>query len=353
MATRGSGTFLISWAQSELDGLVATDPGAIAVGSTWRWSGQAICVDNPRDILVLENSDGIADLHARAASKVRRFLGDPDLLISQNDGATAPPPLFKYGFEITDGHKKYQATLIFVENGQYPMALFVGALPPVDHDLWVVSCTMPGVVAQGSQTKTGTVCFVPDTRITTPDGPKLVQDLREDDLICTKDNGHQAIRWIGSRQISGGRMVAMPHLRPVRIQAHVLADGEPDHDLLVSPDHRLLVKGPVAQALFNTHEVLVAARDLINDRSIRIDHRCRGVSYIHLMLDQHQIVWANGVEVESFHPAGMAGEDMNPGQRYQLLERFPDIRDNTLAYGDFVRRNLTRSEAALFAHGAF
>ena len=39
MATGAAGTFLISWAQAELDGLVGTDPAAIAVGSTWRWCG--------------------------------------------------------------------------------------------------------------------------------------------------------------------------------------------------------------------------------------------------------------------------------------------------------------------------
>jgi len=162
----------------------------------------------------------------------------------------------------------------------------------------------------------------------------------------------QAIRWIGSRQITGGRLVAMPHLRPIRIAAHVLAPGEPDPDLTLSPDHRVLVKGAVAQALFNTDEVLVAARDLVNDRTIRVDRRCRAVSYIHLMLDRHQIVWANGVEVESFHPAGTAPEQIDPAQRAALIERFPDIADNAHAYGDFARRNLTHSEAAILTYGA-
>ena len=105
----------------------------------------------------------------------------------------------------------------------------------------------------------------------------------------------------------------MPHLRPIRMRAHVLAEGRPDEDLVVSPDHRVLVKGTVAQALFNTSEVLVAARDLVNDGAIRIDHRCRGVEYIHLMLDQHQIVWANGVEVGKLSPGCDEHRQHRPG----------------------------------------
>jgi len=171
-------------------------------------------------------------------------------------------------------------------------------------------------------------------------------------LICTKDNGAQPIRWIGSRQITGGRLMAMPMLRPIRIKANVFADGEPDQDLVVSPDHRILLKGSAARALFNTSEVLVAARDLVNDSHIRVDHRCRGISYVHLMLDQHQIVWANGVEVESFHPAAMDPDNIDPLQRNSLWERFPDVVDDAHSYGEFARRNLTRSEAAILSYGS-
>ena len=96
----------------------------------------------------------------------------------------------------------------------------------------------------------------------------------------------------------------------------------------------------------------MTARDLINDRTIMPDYRCRGVTYIHLMLDAHQIVWANGVEVESFHPAGMAADKIEEQQRYDLFERFPDIRHDPFSYGEFARRNLSQSEAAILTYGA-
>ena len=353
MATRISCTFLMEWAQSELDGLVGTDPAKIAVGSTWRWQGQAIRVDDPRDILVLEGSEGLADTHRRAAQKLRRFLGDAGLFFGHGDASDPDQALFRYGFELTDGVATYQASFVDIESGQRPMFLFIGALPPADQDLWVLSFVVPTQADQLAQASGGTICFAPLTKIRTPGGDRLVKDLGEGDRICTKDNGIQTIRWTASRQITGDRLTAMPHLRPIRMRAHVLAEGRPDEDLVVSPDHRVLVKGTVAQALFNTSEVLVAARDLVNDGAIRIDHRCRGVEYIHLMLDQHQIVWANGVEVESFHPAAMNTDNIDPDQRAGLWEQFPQARENAFSYGEFVRRNLSRPEAALLAYGAF
>ena len=352
MVTGVSGTFLISWAQSELDGLVGTDPQEINVGSTWRWYGRAIRVDDPRDILVLEGSEGLADTHRRAARKLQRFLGDAGLFFGHGDALDPDQALFQFGFELTDGANTYQVSFVDVEAGQRPMLLFIGAMPSPDSDLWVLSYSVPRQSAQTAQVGGGTICFAPLTKIKTPDGDRLVEDLAEGDRICTKDNGVQTIRWTASRQITGGRLTAMPHLRPIRLKTNALAPGRPDEDLIVSPDHRVLVRGTIAQALFNTDEVLVAARDLVNDRTVRIDHRCREVGYIHLMLDQHQVVWANGVEVESFHPAAMNTDNIDPAQRTGLWERFPDAQKNVFSYGEFARRTLSRSEAALLAYGA-
>ena len=347
------GTFVIPWAQTEVDGLTMPEVDTIGVGAVWRWTGRAVRVDDPRDILVLEGSEEVALTHSRAARQVQRPFGDPNPELRREDNLDVYEPLFRSGFEVTDGHEKYQVTLVDLESSQYSMVLFVGALPPPEQDLWVVSSNIAPLVRRTSDGLGGIICFVPGTRIRTPTGPILVEELAEGDRICTKDSGPQAVRWIGSRRMTGGRLIVMPQLRPIRLRAHALADGEPDGDLIVSPDHRVLLKGPVAQALFDTPEVLVAARDLINDRTVRVMNACREVTYVHLMLDAHQIVWANGVECESFHPAGATLENVDAHQRQALLDRFPDICDDPYLYGDYARRNLTRSEAAILAHGIF
>ncbi len=350
MGTRYRGTYLISWAQSEIDGVAGAGPAAVSVGSLWRWRGEAVRVDDPRDILLLENPDDMAALHRRAAGQIRRLLGDPALFAAREDETDADEPLFRSSFELTDGRRVFQATLLTLETGHRPMVLFVGALPPRDCDLWVVSCSLGAEFTAPVGEAPGTICFVPGTRITTPEGARPVEVLAEGDRVCTRDNGVQTLRWIGSRTITGGRLMAMTHLRPVRIAAHVLGPDMPDGELVVSPDHRILVRGDAARALFNTPEVLVAARDLVNDRTIRLDRRCRSLRYIHLMLDSHQIVWANGIEVESFHPAGTSPDQIAPDQRAALFERFPDVGADALAYGEFARRRLNRAEAAILAH---
>ena len=142
----------------------------------------------------------------------------------------------------------------------------------------------------------------------------------------------------------------MPHLRPIRFRSGALGIDRPDEDLLVSPQHRMLVKGAAAQSLFHADEVLVAAEDLLNDGSICIDRNLREVTYVHVLMERHQIVWANGLETESFHPSNSALETVDPGQREGLLNILPALADDPFSYGDFARRNLTPSEAAILRH---
>jgi len=152
--------------------------------------------------------------------------------------------------------------------------------------------------------------------------------------------------------MSGARLYAMPGLRPVRLRAGALGVDRPDSELLVSPEHRLLIKGNVARALFNTPEVLVMARDLVNDHSVTIDQALREVTYIHLLLPRHQIVWANGVETESFHPASAALSTLDDGDRKRLLAFNAAFEVEPNLYGAYARRCLNGPEAALLAHEA-
>ena len=95
----------------------------------------------------------------------------------------------------------------------------------------------------------------------------------------------------------------------------------------------MLVDGPVAQALFNTDEVLVAAEDLVNDRSVYRDHGLKEVTYVHLLLPRHHVVWANGVETESFHPASTDMGTIRPDQRARLETIIPGLEQDPYCYG--------------------
>ncbi len=351
METGFRGTFVISWSQTEVDGLRAASTDMLSVGAAWRWSGEAVRVDGPAELLLLDGAKGVADLRKRAARSVRRLVGVALQPKKNFDDIQINDPVMDGGFVVTDGRRTYTATVIEVANQAPPLLMFLDEIPPTQADMWVVSTSIKEPMLDPMSDQVGgVICFTKGTKILTPDGPRLVEELGEGDKLQTKDNGAQDILWIGQRRMTGARLHAMPHLRPVRIKTGALCEGEPDEDLLVSPDHRMLVKGPAASVLFNTSEVLVAAKDLVNDHNVLIEHGLREVTYIHMMLDRHQVVWANGVETESFHPANTSLTDIQEDQRTRMFEVMPELEQDPHKYGDYARRNLSPSEAEILKY---
>jgi hypothetical protein len=169
--------------------------------------------------------------------------------------------------------------------------------------------------------------------------------------LLTRDDGPQEVIWTGQRRMSGARLFAMPDQRPIRIRAGALGIYRPDEDLVVSPEHRVLVTGAAAHDLWGESEVLVSARDLVSDRLVTVDHSLRETWYVHLMLERHQVIWANGLEVETFHPGYMGLENLGGNQRQSLLSLFPDLEADPFNYGAPARRMLNKAEAAILMHG--
>lgn len=352
MKTGSRGTFVISWAQTEVDGLAASTLDALSVGVAWRWSGDAVRVDRPQDTLLLESPEGKADMQKRAARMVRRLVGAAlDRPLPQDTQAMPEDDGIDQGFIVTDGHQSFSITLIEVPDTGARLLMFFGDVPPKDRDLWVVRTRIDRThTAAGNAEAGGVICFTPETLIATPVGPRLIRSLRPGDRVLTKDNGPQEILWAGSRRMTGARLYAMPHLRPVRFRSGAFGVGRPDPDLLVSPQHRMLLRGPSAQALFNTPEVLVRAQDLLNDLTVTVDYALREVTYVHILLERHNIVFANGLETESFHPSNTALDTIDPDQREGLLALLPAVATNPQGYGDYARRNLSASEASILRH---
>ena len=171
-------------------------------------------------------------------------------------------------------------------------------------------------------------------------------------LALTDDDKTNLLACALSKQAGCGLTIALTNDAVFSNLAGALGVDRPDSELLVSPEHRLLIKGNVARALFNTPEVLVMARDLVNDHSVTIDQAMREVTYIHLLLPRHQIVWANGVETESFHPASAALSTLDDGDRKRLLAFNAAFEVEPNLYGAYARRCLNGPEAALLAHEA-
>ncbi|MDP5218109.1 Hint domain-containing protein [Ruegeria sp. 2205SS24-7] len=351
MDTGFNGTFVISWAQTELDGLTAAPLETLTVGAVWSWRGEAVRVDEPKGLCDTGRAgDDDAD-RRHAAQQVQRMVGAAVEQTTSMGVADPGHPLMDRSFVVSDGARCFTATLIEAGDTVRPLLMFHDGLPPRYEDLHIVQHRFdawpgPSITPVAG----GVICFTPGTRIRTPDGFRLVEELREGDLVQTRDSGAQEVQWVGKRRMSGARLFVMPDLRPIRFAAGAFEADRPDAELLVSPEHRMLLKGPAAQALFNTPEVLVPARQLINGSSVRVDMGAREVTYVHLLLPAHQIIWANGVEAESFHPASAALSALTEQDRARLLQQRPSLESNPHSYGDFARRPLSDSEAALLRH---
>ncbi|ETD01673.1 Hint domain-containing protein [Rhodobacter capsulatus] len=193
-------------------------------------------------------------------------------------------------------------------------------------------------------------CFTPGTLIATPKGERLVEELREGDKILTRDNGIQEIRWIGRTDLTRAQLMATPHLKPVLIRAGSLGNGLPERDMLVSPNHRMLVANERTALYFEEHEVLVAAKHLIDNRGVK-PVETLGTSYIHFMFDRHEVVLGNGAWTESFQPGDQSLQGLGHAQRAEILELFPELRsrDGLEGYGA-ARKILKKHEAALLKH---
>ncbi|ETW13803.1 hypothetical protein ATO8_07231 [Roseivivax marinus] len=357
MTTGFQGTFVISWAQTGVDGLEAAPVGSLAVGSAWSWRGEAIRVDGSGPAPTAGWPDGETDMRRRAARMVQGIAGRALDETGGHQGIGGPGPFEDRSFVVTNGVRSYTITLIALSGSLPPLLMFLGEMPPRNTDLWVVHHTLEPAAPAAADPATpgagGVICFTPGTRIAMADGTTArVEDLREGAMVQTKDSGAQEIRWIGCRRMSGARLFAMPRLRPIRIRAGALGVERPDDEVLVSPDHRIVVRGHVARALFNTPEVLVSARDLVNGDTVVTDVTVKEVSYIHLLLPRHEIVFANNVETESFHPGQSALETLAPSDLARLRALMPGIDHAPHAYGATARRNLTSSEAAILLHEA-
>ena len=190
-------------------------------------------------------------------------------------------------------------------------------------------------------------CFTPGTMIATPRGEVPVESLRAGDKIVTRDNGLQEIRWTGSKSMSWADLAANPHMKPILVRQGSLGHGLPERDMMVSPNHRLLVANDRTALYFEEHEVLVAAKHLTGGKGMHsVD--AAGVSYVHFMFDRHEVVLSNGAWTESFHPGDYTLKGMGNAQRSEIFDLFPELKTpEGLDSYQVARRTLKRHEAAL------
>jgi Ca2+-binding RTX toxin-like protein len=174
------------------------------------------------------------------------------------------------------------------------------------------------------------VCFAGGTQILTNHGPVAVEDLSHGDLVLTADSGCRPISWIGRRRLGWADLDRNPALRPIRIAAGALGNGLPDLDLIVSPQHRIMVRSRLAIRMFDCQEVLLAAKHLVGLPGIEVAGDLSQVTYWHFLFDRHEIVFANGAATESLFTGPEALKAMSAEQRKEILTLFPELAEQRM-----------------------
>tara|TARA_R110002049_G_scaffold29972_1_gene101852 strand:+ start:21144 stop:22154 length:1011 start_codon:yes stop_codon:yes gene_type:complete len=143
------------------------------------------------------------------------------------------------------------------------------------------------------------ICFAKGTEIETSEGAQTIETLCVGNLIRTVDAGFVPLKWLGRTELSAPELRRWEDLRPVRVRLGAFGRGRPEKDVVLSPNHRVLVSGKMAELYFGEAEVLVPVKALIDGVMVLEEKECCGITYFHLLLEGHHIVETSGLLSES------------------------------------------------------
>ncbi|PTM86479.1 Hint domain-containing protein [Mycoplana dimorpha] len=149
-------------------------------------------------------------------------------------------------------------------------------------------------------------CFLPGTSILTSKGEVPIEDIRAGDLVQTIDGGVKPVRWVGHRAYKRSGPTWHPNIAPIRIVRHCLDGQTPHRDLYISIGHALYMDG-----------ALIEARYLLNGRTIAPTAPNGTIEYFNILLDSHDVIFAEGVPVETFCLAN--------GNHQQVFSNFAEL----------------------------
>ena len=210
------------------------------------------------------------------------------------------------------------ATLIDAPGAMHPLLMFAGAMPPADFPLridWVETLGRADAFAMAPDEGGAVVCFTPGTWIETPGGARQIEHLAAGDKVMTADGGAQELVWTGTRRVTLRELQETPGLAPVRVREGAL------------PSRR-----DSTATCTDCHEPVV-----------------RPVTYVHLLLERHHILLANGFETESFHPSSADLDAVPEADRMRLFDVMPMLKIEPQVYGPWARPVLSQAEAALLS----
>lgn len=152
------------------------------------------------------------------------------------------------------------------------------------------------VTSVGGRMLVDIVCYAGGTEILTEHGAAAVEAIKADDKVVVRRDGQDVLEpviWVGKTKIDLSQHAHPELAAPIRIKSGALADNTPARDLIVSPEHCLIL-----------NERCVPAKLLVNGGSITREYRTTPFEYYHIELAKHGILIAEGAEAESYLDTG-------------------------------------------------
>ena len=190
------------------------------------------------------------------------------------------------------------------------------------------------------------MCFGQGSLLLTDSGYRPVEELRAGDTVVLATGARDQIRWIGSGALDSYALDLLPNMRPIRLQRDCLAPGYPFADLIVSPQHRVLVNSSEVRALNDGAEGLIAAKHLVGIPGIEVARNMTSVRYYHVLLSRHEVLFANGLPTESFLIGPRIARHLAPSLREDILRQVPEVRTLLEQGGEKSRHSLLKGKVA-------
>ncbi|WP_428926645.1 Hint domain-containing protein [Marinibacterium sp. SX1] len=204
----------------------------------------------------------------------------------------------------------------------------VGIAPGPDQVLAAGDLLDIALAPEGGQPRTephdGILCFAAGTQIDTPAGPRRVETLRPGEILTTEDHGPMPLLWTGRREVLFAK--GDDRFRPIQFKPGSLGPNSPTRDLVVAPHHHLVLRGPDVAELTGNTAALAPAGALTELRGVRQMLGKRRITYVHLMLEGHAVLRAEGAECESFYPTPVALAGLGDDQRAAVFAHVPALR---------------------------
>ncbi len=255
---------------------------------------------------------------------------DFDLTVRQGQTSQFTDQIDISDLQNPDGSPVYAHQVVVTDDGNGNALL---TFP--EGETLVLQGVTPAQMGTNAQLRhAGIPCFTTGTMILTPNGEVPIDMLRPGSLVVTRDNGPQKIRWIGMRPVFKQELAANPQLAPIKISAGAFGNAR---DLIVSPQHGILTE--MREKHGQQHLVRAAHLARLDGGKIRVMKGARRVTYVHMLFDAHQVVYANGIASESFYPGPWGMKALAPDVQLELLHLWPELGAGRAqeVYGDKVR----------------